>query len=501
MEKKDKIIVGTLLGMAALCFGLFFVFNVDNSHIVIFDTNGGTSIESQKVNDNELVTRPTNPVKENSEFVEWSLNGNAYNFQTAVTNDLVLVAMWKDVRTVTVELEGKTYSQTLQAGDKLDVSKFEFPSREGYVIKIYVSDDKEYDVNQSVTENLNLKANYVALQKFTVKYVTGIKEKIDDVEIYEGSLLTEPKISRDGYNLEGWYQENQKFDFSTPITSNMTLTAKWVEKGKLNVTFMVDETVYRVRNVKENDKVTKPKNTTKKGNIFVEWQLNGKSFNFSTPITSNLTLNAVFKEAQTYTVSFDSNGGSSIKDVTVTEGTKVSKPTNPTRKDYDFVEWQLNGKTYNFSNVVTSDITLKAIWEESKPKYIVQFDSNGGSNVAAQGTDKNQKVTKPTDPTRDNYEFEGWFLDNKKFDFNSTVTSDITLKAEWAPLKKYKVTFDCGDNSQCIASQEIQENEKAVNPATPSKNGATFDGWLLNGVKYDFNTPITKDITLTASWK
>ena len=64
----------------------------------------------------------------------------------------------------------------------------------------------------------------------------------------------------------------------------------------------------------------------------------------------------------------------------------------------------------------------------------VTFNSNGGSSVAAQTVDNGGKATKPTDPTRSGYTFGGWYTNSScttAFDFNSTVTSDITLYAKW----------------------------------------------------------------------
>ncbi len=75
-----------------------------------------------------------------------------------------------------------------------------------------------------------------------------------------------------------------------------------------------------------------------------------------------------------YWVKFDTNGGKEkIKDVAVEEGKTVAKPENPTREGYKFVEWQLNGKTYDFKTKISKTITLKAKWEE---------DTTGKKNVS-----------------------------------------------------------------------------------------------------------------------
>ncbi len=500
MGKLSKILVVILLIMAVGCFGMYFFFSLNKTFIVKFDTDGGNTIENQEVKENELVVKPSNPTKENSVFLNWTLDGKIYDFQTAVTDDLTLKAKWQVMYNVTAKLEENEYSQQVLENEKVDISKFNFPEREGYVIKIYQDDMTEYNLDNNVTSNLTLTANYVALNKYKVKFTTNTSKKLNDVEVWEGSLIEEPNITRDGYNLLGWYLDDALYDFSTPVTSDLTLKAKWAEKGKLTVTFNVDDKVYKTQSVKENKKVSKPTNPTKKDNVFVEWQLNGKTYNFNDPVTSDITLEAVFREAQTFTVKFDSNGGSNVGEKIVVEGTKLVKPTNPTKKGYVFVEWQLNGKTYNFNNVIKEDMTLKAVWEDDLPEFIVSFNSNGGSDIRAQHVKQNKLATKPKDdPIRTGYKFIKWTFENNEYDFNTPVTKNITLIAEWKELELFTISFDT-DGGRSIASQNIREGEKAI-MVVPKKDGCEFVEWQLNGTTYDFNTPITSSITLKAVWK
>ncbi len=66
-------------------------------------------------------------------------------------------------------------------------------------------------------------------------------------------------------------------------------------------------------------------------------------------------------------VTFDSNGGSTVAAQYVLDGQKATKPTNPTRTGFTFVEWQLNNSAYSFNSTVTSNITLKAKWKLNTP--------------------------------------------------------------------------------------------------------------------------------------
>lgn len=184
------------------------------------------------------------------------------------------------------------------------------------------------------------------------------------------------------------------------------------------------------------------------GYEFLGWYLNGVKYDFSTPVTEQIVLVAKWekKEEQkpdepddeTFIVDFDSNGGTHVDSQEVIENNEVKKPQNPTRECYQFVGWYKDAaltEKYDFSTPVTSDMTLYAKWRDDgscdSNVYRVRFDSNKGSDVATQWVEEGDRAYEPKDPKRDGYEFVGWYLDGKKFNFNTRIYEDITLEAEW----------------------------------------------------------------------
>lgn len=79
--------------------------------------------------------------------------------------------------------------------------------------------------------------------------------------------------------------------------------------------------------------------------------------------------------------------------------------------------------TENISNVTICQVT---------------FNANGGSGVSSRQVEYNKKVSKPKNPIRRNYKFEGWYLGNTKYNFNQTVTKNITLTARWSRVSVKK---------------------------------------------------------------
>ena len=134
-----------------------------------------------------------------------------------------------------------------------------------------------------------------------------------------------------------------------------------------------------------------------------------------------------------YNVTFNSDGGSDVDAQSILSGGTVTEPSDPTRESgYTFNFWKLSGESsaYDFSTPVTSDIELVADWT-APTLYTVTFDSNGGSEVDAQEVVENETATEPAEPTRDNYTFGGWKLGNVLYDFDTPVTDDIELVADW----------------------------------------------------------------------
>ena len=218
-------------------------------------------------------------------------------------------------------------------------------------------------------------------------------------------------------------------------------------------------------------------------------------------------------QADKYTVTFNSNGGSEVKAQEVENGKTVAKPTNPTRDGYTFKGWYTDSaltKEYDFKTVVTGNLTLYAKWEkveEAATKVTVTFNSNGGSEVASQTVDEGAKVTKPGDPTRDGYTFGGWYTDEAlttPYNFESAVTANLTLYAKWNEVVNvYKIEFVTGDESIPINPVEVNEGDTPLMPADPTRDGYTFGGWFTDEefkVAFDAQKPVTANVKLYAKW-
>ena len=350
----------------------------------------------------------------------------------------------------------------------------------------------------------------------TVTFDTGDGTPVDPQTVNHGEQAIDPGTpTRDGYAFTGWLLDGEPYDFTTPVTGDVTLVAGWKETPDPTpvthtVTLDAGNGSQPVRvMVVDGEPVGRPADPTRDGYAFKGWTLDGQPYDFAQPVTGDITLTAQWQKPAEYTVTFDTQGGTPVASQTVTENGTVTRPSDPTRDGYTFKGWTLDGQPYDFGTPVTGNLTLTAVWEENTPPapvmHKVTVKPNNGSNPTVYEVEDGQPFTQPADPTRDGYTFNGWTLDGEPYDFSQPVTGDITLEAQWeksetpAPVT-HTVKFRTNGGS-AIPMQTVEDGRTVGRPTDPTRPGHTFAGWLLDGRPYDFSTPVTGDIILDAAWE
>lgn len=166
---------------------------------------------------------------------------------------------------------------------------------------------------------------------------------------------------------------------------------------------------------------------TTPGCTFGGWnKADGTAWDYaSDKVTDNITLYAKWA-ANTYTITFDTAGGSEIAPITQDYGTVITAPEAPTREGYTFIGWDKEIPT----TMPAENMTVTAQWEINQ--YKITFDTNGGSEIASITQDYGTAITAPADPTREGYTFIGWDKE-----IPATMPAEnITLKAKWKDIEK-----------------------------------------------------------------
>ena len=285
--------------------------------------------------------------------------------------------------------------------------------------------------------------------------------------------------TKEGHTFIGWYSGESEWDFETPVTADLTLTAKW-QLNQYTITF---DTAggSEVAPITQDygTTITAPANPAKTGYTFAGWD---KTIPATMP-AENITLTARWQVNQ-YTITFKpENGG---QDIVIKQdyGTAITAPANPTKTGYTFAGWDRESPT----TMPAENITLTARWQVNQ--YTITFKpENGGQDIVIK-QDYGTAITAPANPTKTGYTFAGWDRESP----TTMPAENITLTARWQ-VNQYTITFKPENGGQDIVIK--QDYGTAITaPANPTKTGYTFAGW-------DKTIPSTmpaENITLTARW-
>lgn len=391
------------LAIADQCKGIFRADYQDNSQhsksqdtsyfTVSFETNGGSHINSQKIEYSKTAKTPEEPTKNKYSFAGWYSDAQLtteFDFNTPITEDTTLYAKWvQTVATVTFNSKNgsRVASQEVTIGEKATVPTA--PTRNGYIFKEWCTD----------------------------------------------------------------YAATQSYDFETPVTGDMTLYAAWTTVAV--VTFNANGgSAVESQTVQINGKAVYPITPTRENYTFSCWCSDSSLttvFDFNTAITADITLYAKWVQISN-TVTFRSNGGSSVSSQDVMIGSYATEPEAPTKEGFDFVYWcddvECTNEFHFNTTPVTGALTLYAKW--SAKEITVTFDSNGGSSVESQVIGYSDRAVFPEIPVKENAVFVMWEKAEEvdsgekdennqpimttvysEFDFADELTEDITLYAKW----------------------------------------------------------------------
>ena len=431
-----------------------------------------------------------------------------YNTFEMPGSDVTVTATFKEItqtaeeyKITVIPSENGTVTPDKEKAKEGEVVKLTFDPAEGYEIdSIEVTDGsgEKIELNNAafrmpasdVTVTATFKEITQIAEEYNIKVipsengtVTPDKEKAKEGEVVK--LTFDPAEGYEIDSIEVTDGSGEKIELSNAAfrmpASDVTVTA----------TFKKAAVIYTVKfetnggmpepaeqKIEEGKKADKPADPAKEGYKFVDWYTEAECinrFDFATPISQNITLYARYVpvETQTYTVTFDSNGGTEVPPQTVLEGEKAIKPADPTTLSDEFDGWYIDknfDKEFDFNTPISGDITLYAKWVPWQ-HFKVTFDLRGhGAQLKVQKVGVGEKAKKPNpDPAADGWKFEGWYTTAEcviPFNFGTEIMSDTTIYAKWTKVE------NGGDYSGPVVpiQSPVEENkheETTVTEETP----------------------------------
>lgn len=317
---------------------------------------------------------------------------------------------------------------------------------------------------------------------------------------------------KQGYVFDGWYKDSAYHTKAETLTAmpsfsgsskGMTLYAKWRP---------AEDTKYTVERYQEqlgggyvNTASEELKGTTESEAAVPVEEYPGfhvKSAEKKTIAPDGSTVVKVYYDRNEYTVMFNLDNGTENVVQTYKHGADLHAPT-PSRSGYTFAGWNSE-----LREIVTESAEYAAQWTAND--NAVTFVTNGGTDVAGQTVKTDEKITKPSDPTRTGYTFGGWYTDQsctKKWDFEKDTVSDaMTLYAKWT-ANTYDVTLNLNYDGAAEPTKITVTYDGTYSAlTTPKRAGYDFLGWFTaqtggEQVTADSKVSITAPQTLYAHWK
>ncbi len=254
--------------------------------------------------------------------------------------------------------------------------------------------------------------------------------------------------------------------------------------------------------------------TSKPGYTFDGWSVNGETVSFPYKVNSDVTFDAIFTPIK-YEIEYVLNGGvnnsENPSEYTIEDIIYLKEPT---KADCGFVGWytsaDLSGEsTRGISQGTTGKITFYASWKTS---YKIEYELNGGVN-----NEENPLLREPNqevvllDPTRDGYEFLGWYSDSAFENEIKKISADATgakkVYAKWTACENV-LYYNANGGSGIMTSVTLYTDEEfRLDINLFKKTECTFVGWsttpngnveYLNGSSFKMGP---SDITLYAVWE
>ena len=535
------------------------------SYQVIFKAEDGTEIGTKIVEYGKTVASADPGEKYGYNFVGWvDQDGNAFTFDndgnsvTEITRKTVLTAQWaKKVYTIGPDLRinggepvkapGKNYSwsprysgeyQDVIDYDKVfedltakvkEVDKDNEPSKIEIKLcfpgKTPATTDEGGLFNEVITYFGQEGASWNPGVKNTA-YIWGYATTYYDVifdsnggtavdtqeNVQYGTTATKPENpTREGYRFLGWFtKDGEAFDFSTPITKSMTLTAKW-EIVNINA-YIIPITSDGTQLV--GDGFDMALNTTTLGRVGLPGYEDEDAvrIHFATFASS-----AGLADAEDYFPGTDPLVVKAVADLKNGLERRFAAGVNEAKADgiMSKTEWTYlhvgeldDEEDTNFLSGNLVFYSARFVTEDSE--HVTGMPNAEYTHNAVAVYDyylDGETITIPDAvPERYGYDFLGWSVkavpaeNDKLLKAGDTVTvdGDVVFTAQWK-LKEYTVSFDSKGGTK-VDSQIVEHGSTATKPGNPHRNDYTFKGWYLDGKKFDFSTPITGDITLVARW-
>ena len=481
-----------------------------NSQTITFEPNGGTAVTDIIQDYDSILLAPINPTRTGYTLAGWYSDEeltSQYVFNSMPLSTTLYGKWTADSQTMSFNTNGGTaVSSVVQDYDSVLLAPIS-PIRTGYTFVGWYSDEEltsQYVLN-TMPLSMALYAKWSANSQTMTFVSNGGTAVTDIIQDFDSVLLAPINPTRTGYTFAGWYSDEEltsQYVFNTMPLST-TLYGKWTADNQ-TMTFVSNGGTAVSSVVQDFDSVLlAPINPTRTGYTFAGWYSDEELTSPYVFNTMPLSIALYAKwSANSQTMTFVSNGGTSVADIVQDFDSILLAPTSPTKIGYIFAGWYSNEEltSLHVFNTMPLSMALYAKW--AADSQTITFNSNYGTAIADIVQNYESILVAPINPTKTGYIFAGWYSDEEltsQYVFN-TMPLSTTLYAEWAANRQTMIFDSNGGTAVANIIQDYYSD--LVAPSDPIKVGYIFGGWYSDArlsKAYVFNVmPLSQ--TLYAQW-
>lgn len=488
-------------------FTVYAQFGLEVYDIIYINVNGAFN------------NNPTYYDIETEDFTIYPLSKEGYNFDGWFTNeecteeanltivkgsngDITLYAKWTAI-TYIIEyvtyggsFENNNYPKSYTIND--EISLVEPTLSNNFFVGWFTLAENgklQEKIEKGSTGNVTLYARWISFES------NGGSKVEYEVSIKDGKINQPVAPEKDYYTLEGWYTDEEltnKFNFAIP-SKNLVLYANWeATEYKINYVLNGGENAEENQETYTIEEKVIFADASKTGYTFVGWFANE---DFTSTVVKELPLGSYGEitlyahySINKYTISFETNGGTSVTAITQNYATEVVAPEAPAKNGYGFVGWYSNQeltRKYTFTTMPAENITLYAKWNIVTYDIVYNLDGGRFNNTYATTyrIDSEDIILKT--PTKTGYNFDGWYTDENCTEIIAEITKgsygDLELFAKWTAIT-YTITYVMPDGTINNNATTYTIETDLTTLTNASVKGYDFIGWFADK---DFTTAIT----------
>lgn len=385
-------------------------------HIVSFNTDGGSNVESKQVDHGTRLTKATTPTKDGFRFDGWYYeNGTPFNFEdNSITEDLTLYAHWASIDIV----QNGFFVKVTSVQDLVDDAMY---------LIVYEDGDRAFNGSLGV---LDATSNFV-----DVEFTSGRIKKDDNTKNAYFTISTD----------DGYIQSASSKYIGVTSYSNALATAQNPGANYVNdIAFDENGNVLITRTIEEGKVMTLSYNDGAGQNRFRY---------FKNAIQSV----QLYKFEEAYTISFETYGGTSIDNMYALDGDVISLPSNPTKaadasNTYEFVGWYTDSEfknSFDATQPIHSNLTLHAKFNATPIDSPQTYVDNGSAISTLHGTENYNIVD-----SAENIVFADEGYNNEQL-FTSATIGDVEVTADGAGENNVPKYFNTGSGVRFYKNNTI----------------------------------------------